>query len=272
MLTTWLRALWTGALAIVLTAVTGGIWTALLVANLKSSPAIPWSAAAMAAIGYGLWRWLGGRGWPSRTREARRALLRAEPLQAGAFFTMLFAGILGLVALAGLWIVLMETVHMPGNRLPDFRAYPVWTVAAVLITAAAVGAVFEEAGFRGYFQGTLERVLPGWTAILVTALLMAPEHAVTQGFVWPAMLFYLLVDLMLGTSARLAKSILPGTAIHALGLLMFFAVIWPNDATRPFVPRDGAGIWFWIHVAQAVLFGTACIAAFARFGRTRSLA
>src|SRR5581483_10828599 len=99
--TIWRRALWTGALALVLTAVTGGVWSALLLLNLKATPAVPWSAAAMAPIGYALWAWLGGRGWPARTGEARRALLRAAPVPTRAFLGAFAAGVLSLIALAG---------------------------------------------------------------------------------------------------------------------------------------------------------------------------
>jgi hypothetical protein len=54
------KAVWTGAFAVVSTAVIGGVWTALLLANLKTSPSIPWAAGAMALILWAVWSWLGG--------------------------------------------------------------------------------------------------------------------------------------------------------------------------------------------------------------------
>ncbi|HEY4944418.1 MAG TPA: CPBP family intramembrane glutamic endopeptidase [Rhizomicrobium sp.] len=260
------KAVWTGALAVVLTAVTGGIWTALLVTNLKLSPAVPWSVGAMAAISLALWAWLGGAWRPMRTQGARRTYLRATAIAPRLFFTALSAGVAGLVALAGLWIVLFELVKVPGNSA-DFSALPLGTVIAALVMAALVGAVFEEAGFRGYFQGTLERYLPGPVAIVICALVMAPEHAATQGFVWPTMLFYLLVDVMLGFSAYLTRSILPGIAVHAIGLLMFFGVVWPGDKERLLIWQHGADLWFWIHAGQAVLFAGASIWLFVRLAK-----
>jgi hypothetical protein len=133
--------------------------------------------------------------------------------------------------------------------------------------AALVGAVSEEAGFRGYFQGTLERYLPGPVAILIASLVMAPEHAMTQGFVWPVLLFYLLVDWMLGFCAFITKSILPGIAIHAIGLLTFFALVWPHDKERAMVWQHGADMWFWIHAAQGIGFGVLGIYLFVRLAR-----
>ena len=47
-------------LAFVLTAVAGGVSTALLAANLEPSPAIPWAVVVMAVLLWLLWRYLGG--------------------------------------------------------------------------------------------------------------------------------------------------------------------------------------------------------------------
>ena len=259
-------ALWTAALAVAVTAVSGGVWTALLLANLKLSPALPWSSAIMAAILWAGWSWLGGQWGPRRTQVARRNYLRAHAVSGRVFLTALFAGVLCLIALAGLWIVLFELVKVPGNSA-DFSRLPIGTVIASLAMAALVGAVFEEAGFRGYFQGTLERYLPGPVAILICAAVMAPEHAATQGFVWPTMLFYLLVDIMLGACARITKSIVPGIAIHAVGLMLFFGVVWPGDKARALIWQHGPDLWFWIHGGQAVLFAGLGIAMFVRLAK-----
>ena len=84
----------------------------------------------------------------------------------------------------------------------------------------------------------------------------------TQGFVWPTVLFYILVDLMLGTTAYLSNSILPGVATHTIGLLAFFGLVWPHDAARHMVAEGGADAWFWIHVAQAIIFAVLALLAF----------
>src|SRR5262250_707162 len=93
---------------------------------------------------------------------------------------------------------------------------------------------------------------------------MVPEHASTQGFVWPTVLFYLVVDAMLGTTAYLTRSILPGIVIHTIGLTMFFGLIWPHDHERVSIWMHGPDLWFWIHTIQAVGFGVLAIAAFRR--------
>jgi len=58
--------------------------------------------------------------------------------------------------------------------------------------------------------------------------------------VWPTLVFYLFVDLMLGVMVNLTKSIRPGILVHAIGLLTFFTLVWPNDAARRLI-GNGAG-------------------------------
>lgn len=262
-----MRILWTAALAIVMTAVVSGIWAALLLTNLARSPGLPWSSIAMAAVLWMLWSFLSGAWGPVGTRGTRRAYLRAAPLPRRIYAWALIAGLLWVVFLAGFWIVLSQLVSLPGNKLPDFSTLPVLTVIATLIVASASGAISEEAGFRGYFQGSLERAGWQWSAVLCTALLMAPIHALTQGFVWPTLLFYLLVDAMLGTLAYLTKSILPGIVVHAVGLFVFLGLIWPADKNRIAFSQAGADFWFCLHLTQAVVFAALSLYALRRLAR-----
>jgi membrane protease YdiL (CAAX protease family) len=245
---------WTGAFAAVMTAAVSGVWSGLLLANLKVGPAVPWSALVMALLLGALWAFLGGKWGSLGAESARRELLRAPHVAPSVLVWALIAGSLSIVALAGFWIVLRRLVATPGNASGDFSALPPVTAVATLAMAALAGAVSEEAGFRGYFQGALERGGLGPGAVLATALVMAPLHASTQGFVWPTMVFYLLVDGMLGTLAYLTKSIRPGIMVHALGLLVFFGLVWPYDGSRRLVWRQGPDVGFWLHAAQVVVF------------------
>jgi membrane protease YdiL (CAAX protease family) len=180
------------------------------------------------------------------------------------------AGASWVVALAGLWIVLHRLVPTPGNPLADFSRLPPLTVAVSLVTAAISGGVSEEAGFRGYFQGALERRGLGPLAILIVALVMAPIHAQTQGFVWPNLVFYLLVDGMLGALAYVTGSIRPGIVVHAFGLFVFFALVWPGDAHRQLIWKSGPDAAFWACAGGTALFAALGALAFARLFPRRS--
>jgi heme A synthase len=104
---------------------------------------------------------------------------------------------------------------------------------------------------------------------VLTALVMAPEHALTQGFAWPVLLFYLCVDVMLGATAYLTQSILPGVVTHSAGLLVFFTLVWPGDALRNAVGSGDNNLWLAIHSAQAIIFATLALLAFLRLARLR---
>jgi membrane protease YdiL (CAAX protease family) len=244
-----------------------GVWSALVVANFKVSPAIPWAVGPMALVLWLGWQYAGGRWWPGSTAAARRGYLRAIRIPGRTFGWALIAGALAIIALVGYWILIFQLVKLPGNSLPDFSNYPPVTVVLALLMAAVVGAVVEEAGFRGYLQTALERELPAPLAIVFAALLLSPGHGLTQGFVWPTLLWYFGADVMFGITAYLTNSILPGIVIHGLGLLVFFGLVWPADSSRRLVVEDGADAWFWIHAGQAVVFTVLAILAFRQLAK-----
>jgi membrane protease YdiL (CAAX protease family) len=261
---------WTGILAFVLTVLAGAMWTVLLISNEATSPAIPWAVAVMALLLWLMWQYLGGSWRPRSTSGARRLYLRARPLSGQEFALAIMAGLLSIVALVGFWIVLHQLVKIPARFLPNLSGYPLFTVVLVLVMSSLVSSLVEEAGFRGYFQVALERDLRGPIAIIIMSLVIAPAHALTQGFVWPILLWYFCADVMFGTMAFFTRSILPSTLVHSIGLLIFFTLVWPYDIQRRLVWDTGANTGFWINVAQTIIFSTLAILAFlwlARFTR-----
>jgi membrane protease YdiL (CAAX protease family) len=253
---------WTGILAFVLTVSAGAVWTVLLISNVATSPAIPWAVAVMALLLWLMWQYLGGTWRPQSTSEARRLYLRASPLSGQVFALALVAGWLSIVALVGFWIVLHQLVKIPARVLPNFSGYPLFTVVLVLVMSSLVSSLAEEAGFRGYFQIALERTFRGPIAIVSMSLVIAPAHGLTQGFVWPILLWYFCADVMFGTMAFLTRSILPSTLVHSIGLLIFFTLVWPYDLQRQVVWDTGATTGFWVNVAQTIIFSTLAILAF----------
>jgi membrane protease YdiL (CAAX protease family) len=246
-------------LALVATGLFSGLWFALLTFNLETTPALPWAVLVMAGVLWLSWHY-----------AARHPLLRARRVERGAWVLALVAGGLALIALTGLWIVLFQTGLTRGNALPDFSRYPVQTVAAVIAMAAVLGAVIEEAAFRGFLQSLLERRFSPRVSVALTALALSPGHASTQGFTLPIFGFYLLVDGMLGATAFLCDSILPGIVVHGAGLLAFFALIWPNDASRVVGTAALHDPWLWVHAAQAVGFAGLAIWAFWKLAERRA--
>jgi hypothetical protein len=125
----------------------------------------------------------------------------------------------------------------------------------------------EEPAFRGYCQVILERQFSGPVAVGISSVIFALAHGFTQGFLWPKLLFYFLVGVVFGSTAYLTNSILPAIPGHIFGLLVFFSLIWPKDATRQLVWQTGTDLWFWIHVFQAILFAALTIWALCRLAK-----
>ena len=62
-----LEVIYYAILALLIIAITQGIWGSLLDLNLAISPGIPWSVAVMAVVLWLIWQYLRGRGWPRST-------------------------------------------------------------------------------------------------------------------------------------------------------------------------------------------------------------
>ncbi len=252
----------------VISAVGAGSWTALIGSNLATTPSFPWAVPAMGAVLWGMWLYLGGRGWPTITGPFRRDSLRANRVSRPVLLWSLAAGACSVVALAGLWIVLVDLSGVGGNpTIPDVARYPRLTVMLGLCMGSLVSPLTEEAAFRGYAQVRLERVFPGWAAIAIASVLFALWHGPTQGFTWSKLLFYAVVGVAFGVVARLSDSSLPAIPSHILGDLTFFFLIWPNDAARRVVWRDGTDWWFAIHLGQVLVFTALGLLAFRRLSR-----
>ena len=257
------KAVGAGLLGLGIALVPGGIWGGLYMLNLKTGPVIPWAVIPMAAVLWLMWKYLNGKGWPRRTSEARRTLLRARPVSGRTFSWAFFAGALAVVALAGYWIVLFQLVKLPGNVLPNPGDYPLFTLALFIIMGSLVSPLAEEAGLRGYCQTILEREFRGPVAVVISSVFFAFGHY-NHGLLWPKLTVYFLAGVAFGTIAYLTKSTLPGIPVHMFGDLTFFALVWPYDPSRRLVWDSGADAWFWIHLAQAVVFTVLAILAYRR--------
>ena len=247
-----LSVFWAGLVAFAILFIGQLMWGALLFANLRATPNIPWAVAAMAAVLWALWQYLGGRWWPRRTAEARRVDLRARAVSARTFAWSLAAGVFSIMALSGLWIVLFQISPTPANTLPDISKYPLTTVIPVLLMSCLAAPFSEEAGFRGYAQSILERNFRVPAAIVISSALFAAAH-LTYGFFWTKLTVYFLAGVVFAITAHLAGSILASIAVHSLADLTFFTLVWPHDASRRMLTQTGVDAWFCIHLAQIFL-------------------
>src|SRR5688572_22258404 len=129
----------------------------LFAANLRHYPNLPWAVPLTALYIWCFWRYLKGSGPPKSTSEVRRTSLRAHGLSGRVWAWALVAGGLGIVALVIALQVANRLVLLPPQTLPDLGNVPDSTVMALLLMAAPVAGNVEEAAFRGYMQGPIER-------------------------------------------------------------------------------------------------------------------
>jgi len=196
---------------------------ALFAANLRVFPNVPWAVPLIAVYLWFFWRYLDGKGPPPSTAEERHASLRAIPLAPNVWAYALLAGGLAIVALVLALRLANRLVVLPSQQLPDMANVPRLTVLALLLAAAPVAGIVEEASFRGYMQGPIERRHGLLVAILVTGTMFAVAHLDFSLILWP---YYVAVAAIYGSITYLTNSILPAVVLHTGGNIFSNLDLW----------------------------------------------
>ena len=255
--------------ALAIAAIGQGVWGVIVAINVKLSPALPWSALAMPPVLAGLVLFLAGRGWPRWAASARRALVPLAPVSRAAWIWSLVAGAAGVIALAGLWTVLGSLVRVGPNTLPDTRGVPLWTAIPMLLVSITAAPLTEEIAFRGYAMGLLRRHFGPIGAMVLSSLMFAAAH-LTHGLYPTKLVVYFLVGLGLAAAVWRTGSVLPAMVAHSFGDLVFFTLVWPNDAGRRLVTEGGADVGFYAALAMTVVCSALWWVGFRRLLRATS--
>ena len=253
-------------------------WSALASANLRRGSVVPWAVLPAALYLWLFWRYVRGAGWPRSTSEARRSSCRAHALSDEVWGRALAAGVLGLVALVLFLRVLNRLVVLPAQSTQGLEHVPLPTAAALVVMGALFAGVVEEAAFRGYMQGPIEKRHGPAVAILVTGTFFGLLHFVHPETTLALMPFYMAVSVVYGSLAHLTGSILPGVVLHAggnmLGALDLFArgqSEWQASAApAPLVWESGPDASFGLSTVAAAAVGAAAIAAYRSLARSRA--
>ena len=241
----------------------------LFVANLHHHAGVPWAVPLAAIYLAAFWWYVAGGGPPAATSALRRESLRANPLPPRLWAWSLLAGALGIVALVALLRLANRLVVLPQQTMPDLTGVPTLTVLSLLLAAAPVAGIVEEAAFRGYMQGALERRWGLPVAILVSGTLFALVHLDFTPLLWP---YYVAVAALYGTVTSLTRSILPAIVLHSGGnlysnvdLWLHGQAEWQSAAMRaPLVWQSGADAAFLVSVAAVLAAALATAWAFRR--------
>jgi len=194
----------------------------LVFANLRFYSGLPWAIPVMAMYLWCFWSYLNGAGPPVTTAAARRAGLRANRLSGRVWAWALLAGGIALVALVIALRLLNRLIELPPQQVPEFHAADL-TIVSLLVMSAPIAGVVEEAAFRGYMQGPLERLYGMPMVILITGTMFAVAHLDFTWILWP---YYVAVAAIYGTVTHLTNSILPAVVLHTLGNIYSNLYLW----------------------------------------------
>jgi membrane protease YdiL (CAAX protease family) len=244
----------------------------LFAANLHFYTSVPWAIPVLAVYLWLFWRYLRGAGPPESTADYRRRSLRANRLPLRIWAWALFAGGLGLTALVLLLRIANRMVALPEQQVPDLSTVPAVTIVSLLIAGAPVAGLIEEAAFRGYMQGPIERRYGLVIAILITGTMFALVHLDFTPILWP---YYVAVAAIYGTVAYLTNSILPAIVLHTAGNVYSNLDLWMRgraewqaaNGPATLIWQTGADQSFWISSAAFVIITAATIWAYRLLGK-----
>lgn len=251
----------------------GGLATGpFIFANTKLWPAFPWSVPFLTVYMWLFWQYLRGRWWPRSTSGARREGLRANALSPRVWRWALTSGYLAMASNYALhWVFGRLT---PLNfAVPDLlRPLPPVTLLFILLMVSATAGLVEEAAFRGFMCGPIEKRHGVVIAIIVVSTIFGLAHLTDwqPSMTAARMFFILLASVLYGVLVRLTNSILPGVVLHATGNAIGIVWIWSlSRGSRPETSRLGFAAasgdpQFWLNSALALAFGVAAVWAFLR--------
>jgi membrane protease YdiL (CAAX protease family) len=139
--------------------------------------------------------------------------------------------------------------------------------------SAPFAGVIEEAAFRGYMQGPIERRYGLPVAILITGTIFALVHLDFTLILWP---YYVAVAAIYGTVTYLTNSILPAVVLHTSGniysgidLWLHGQAEWQAAAGLPaLIWNAGADASFWISSTALLVAGAGTIWAYFKLAST----
>lgn len=184
-------------------------WSVLASVNLDRTPRIPWSIPVIAFYLAGLLTYLNGSGPPVSTKASRKKSLRLRWINKSEWGWSLTAGVLGVLAL---WLTYaaLGNLNGPPPVGREVAAMPLWALISAVVASAAVTAIAEEAGLRGYMQTPIEERYGAVAAIALSTIVFVMVH-LSHGL-GPLLRngsYYAAAGCVCGVLAYFTRSILP---------------------------------------------------------------
>lgn len=171
--------------------------------------------------------------------------MRARRLLRGEWKLAIPAIIFVLIFFVAVTFVSYRLVDIPAddNAMPDL---PWWSLYSTLLMISLVAGVSEEAGFRGYMQGPLEKRYGPVVAIGVAAVFFWLAHLnhASGAARFPALF---VMGASLGALAYCARSVIPAIIAHATADAIVF-----TGATADIGLHE---LWYPVHVRESGVDG-----------------
>ena len=145
------------------------------------------------------------------------------------------------------------------------RQLPSFTLISILLMVSVIAGIVEEAAFRGFMQGPIEKRHGVVTAIAIVSILFGVAHLTdwNPSMTAARMFFIVLASILYGIMVHLTNSILPGLVLHATGNAIGIVWIWLLSK-RPNAAASSVDAQFWAYCVIALVFGVAAVWAFRR--------
>jgi membrane protease YdiL (CAAX protease family) len=249
-------------------------WSILAQPNVRVWPRVPWCTLVGLLWLALFWTYLNGRGWPRSTAQNRKQLLRARLLHGPSATWACIAGATGLVTLVTLYFVAIQFVTLPPNafRPRSVAAVSLGLILPIMMMNAIVAGVAEEAAYRGYMQGMLERRFRATVAVALVTIVFTGLHLLGGTKTLPLAIPVCATSIVLGALTAITQSIVPAMVVHVLADTVTLPFEWGLLGRLPVgrFQTSGIDMLFIAAFAVVILGSLATVAAFLRLHKIAS--
>jgi membrane protease YdiL (CAAX protease family) len=247
-----------------------------IIANLRTTPRVPWMIVATTLWLWLFWWYLRGGGWPHQIAESRKRDLRGDPLPACVWAWALLAGTFGIASTLALGFASLRFAGVTREAFASpikLSNYPFFTVICAIASISATAGVVEEAGFRGYMLSPIQR-RHGWmVAILITGFLFFLDHHFSHAYATFSFLpFFLAISAVHGLLVRYSGSIRPSVVLHGIADFLVIPVMYGLIGSFSVMPISQTGFdgQFAICLGLTLFFALAAIFPYRRLATISS--
>jgi hypothetical protein len=157
-----------------------------------------------------------------------------------------------------------------GISFPDvLKPVPPLSLGVIVVTVSVMAGIVEEAAFRGYMQGRIERRHGPLVAISVVSIVFGTAHLAGSPVTAARMFLIIMASVGYGILVYFTGSIMPSVVLHATGDVVGFGLLWWStfhltsaQGSRSALAWDDPQLW--LNGFETILLGAGAVWAFYR--------